>query len=986
MQRLAWILRGSALLLALVVVTAATANERVAKARDLFQKQDYVAAQAALKEVDRDDLDKGERAEFDRLQRELPRAVAGNKQAHEDMFAASKAYSEGRWDDADTRFRAVLDNAYATTELRTKATIRRKQVEEKRNLADAAAPEGVIDLTPRAGKPATAEPIYLTPVAQAPAAQGVVAEKPAPGPRRVTPIDEMRNRDNLLWQRAVAQSEGLATQAREAVAEEDFRLARQLAELALQKIEAARSYAEPVAKYLTAKEAAERLKKEVSEAYESWLTLQAGRERDEIAERVAKRSELLEQHRREKVEQLFNTAAQLRAQQRFSEAAEVLRQILYIDPANAKARDQLEIAEDYASLLAQQGWQDDLDRQFRDAIINAQEALIPWDYEVLYPKNWLELTAKRSQAGVGIGGSQEDSELNRRLDEVLPEFEFEDAPLGTVMEHLQDVQDINIAVDWEDLSNSGIEADKPVSMALRGLPFRTVLKEVLTQVGGEVPLSYSVAEGLLRVATKDKLDRSKYVLVYDVRDLLIDVARFTNAARMDPAQGQRWTTAAPSGTSQLFDSPGDSSRGESEGAGDRDGMVGQVMSIIRQTVAPDSWQETGGSDASIRELNGQLIVYNTSDAHAQVRGLLDQLRARRALQIALEARFLDVTSNFLEEFGVDLDFVFNSASAGYDQGFAGAAPLVDPFSGSPILIPRVFSQLGSLPATPGLGIPLAAGGGVSQPYTQAGLVPSTTGIGPSIGTMTPISAQQSSLSLTDPVSYSTRVPGSFAQRASLDPALSIAGSFLDNLQVDFLIRATQANGRSAVVQAPRIVMENWSQTFIQVGATREYIASINPTVAEGAALAQPVPAQAQSGTVLGVFGTISADRRYVAVRVQANQFDAPTFERFEVTRAAGNSPGVFVQLRSQSFVTLNTQVSIPDGGTVLLGGLKQVGEVEVEAGVPILSKIPVMKRFFTNRTSIKDTRTLLVLMKAKIIIQNEAEEEAFPTFGSLGRG
>ena len=104
------------------------------------------------------------------------------------------------------------------------------------------------------------------------------------------------------------------------------------------------------------------------------------------------------------------------------------------------------------------------------------------------------------------------------------------------------------------------------------------------------------------------------------------------------------------------------------------------MSIIRQTVAPDSWHESGsGGDASIRELNGQLIVYQTSGAQAQVRGLLEQLRAQRAMQIAIEARFLDVVQNFLDEFGVDLDFVFNSGGAGYDRVFTPTGAFFDPF-------------------------------------------------------------------------------------------------------------------------------------------------------------------------------------------------------------------------------------------------------------------------------------------------------------------
>ena len=48
------------------------------------------------------------------------------------------------------------------------------------------------------------------------------------------------------------------------------------------------------------------------------------------------------------------------------------------------------------------------------------------------------------------------------------------------------------------------------------------------------------------------------------------------------------------------------------------------------------------------------------------------------------------------------------------------------------------------------------------------------------------------------------------------------------------------------------------------------------------------------------------------------------------------------------------------------------------------ARIPIIKRAFTNRSIVKDTRTLLILMKAKVIIQSEAEEEAFPTFIATG--
>jgi general secretion pathway protein D len=967
---------------ALAAAAATPAQDDVSqllrKAVELTGQQEYVAAQETLGKVDRGKLSAAEQEQFDRLQKLLPQASAGSEKAAKDLASAEKAFEEGRWDAADALYQSVQENEFAQAAAKAKAAQQRQRVAEKKRLAQAAEPSGVVE-----GKPAS-RAAQEPPKEAAPSGPAAPAAAPPAESRRLTPIGEMKQIDDLLWQRAVARSQQAAAQTREAIAQKKFVDARQAAEQSLQYIEAAKSYAEPVAKYVAAKEAAERLKQEVADAAQAYETEEVVKGQKEIKDRIAKRRAIQEQQRRDKIDQLFNTAKQLRQQQKFREAAEILRQILHIDPANAQARAQLDIVEDYDSLMSQKEWEGDLYRNMRQALTSADEALVPWDYEVLYPRNWLELTRKRSASGIGTGGEAEDSELNRKLDEILPEFNFEDAPLEAVIEHLQEIQKINIAVNWEDLIANGIEKEKAVTVQLRNLPFRTVLKEVLAQVGGDTRLAFSISDGLLRIATKDKLDKDKHVLVYDIRDLLVNVPRFTNAARMDPSQAmnQNQGMGGGGGGSQLFQGNQGYEQNQ-QGAAPTGDIVQRIMEIIRQTVEPDSWVDTGGGDGSIRELNGQLIIYNTSDAHSQIRGLLDQLRAASALQIAMEARFLNVVSNFLEQFGVDLDFVFNSGTAGYDRAFsAGGAPITDPFTGASVLVPRPYSQIGTTPLPPAFGSPLPQTA-IGQPYGQAGFVPPNSGLWPHMNEMTPVSAQQGSMALTDPNQLNTGVPNSFAQRVT-QPALNIAGSFLDNLQVDFLIRATQANQRSSIVQAPRLVMFNGQKANIVVARGRQYVASVEPVVAEGVASVRPIPGNAQSGTVLDVEGTISADRRYITLTVITTQADEPSFERFEVQRPAGNSPGIFQLLPSQSWVTVNTTVSIPDGGTVLLGGMKQVGDVEVEAGVPILSKIPILKRAFTNTTTIKDTRTLLILMKAKIIIQKEAEEEAFPTFSATG--
>jgi general secretion pathway protein D len=65
---------------------------------------------------------------------------------------------------------------------------------------------------------------------------------------------------------------------------------------------------------------------------------------------------------------------------------------------------------------------------------------------------------------------------------------------------------------------------------------------------------------------------------------------------------------------------------------------------------------------------------------------------------------------------------------------------------------------------------------------------------------------------------------------------------------------------------------------------------------------------------------------------------------------------------------------VPDGGTVLLGGIKRLSEGRNEFGVPILSKLPYINRLFKNVGIGRDTSSLMMMVTPRIIIQEEEEE------------
>ena len=72
-------------------------------------------------------------------------------------------------------------------------------------------------------------------------------------------------------------------------------------------------------------------------------------------------------------------------------------------------------------------------------------------------------------------------------------------------------------------------------------------------------------------------------------------------------------------------------------------------------------------------------------------------------------------------------------------------------------------------------------------------------------------------------------------------------------------------------------------------------------------------------------------------------------------------------------------MSVPDGGTVLLGGIKRLREGRNEFGVPILSKVPYINRLFKNVGIARTTQSLMLMVTPRIIIQEEEESNLLGT-------
>src|SRR5262249_39429205 len=142
---------------------------------------------------------------------------------------------------------------------------------------------------------------------------------------------------------------------------------------------------------------------------------------------------------------------------------------------------------------------------------------------------------------------------------------------------------------------------------------------------------------------------------------------------------------------------------------------------------------------------------------------------------------------------------------------------------------------------------------------------------------------------------------------------------------------------------------------------------------------------------------VSADRRFVRLNLMPTlrnlvssttpllpiQVTVPQYFFDNISPPQAQTLQLFVQQPpAASFITLNTTVIVPDGGTVLMGGLKSLVEARNEFGPPVLSKIPYISRLFKNIGYGREAESLMIMVTARIII-NEEEEQEF--LGNLPR-
>jgi type II secretory pathway component GspD/PulD (secretin) len=570
-----------------------------------------------------------------------------------------------------------------------------------------------------------------------------------------------------------------------------------------------------------------------------------------------------------------------------------------------------------------------------------------------------------------------EQSIERKLMTPVPPLNFKDTPLRQAIEDLGSLSGMNIWTDKAALDEAGVNLEQLASLKVENISLKSALNLLLKQA----KLTYVVKDEVLQITTEDQAKGKLKQVTYPVADLVIppgdgtlpNTSNFQNALeRQGTAQGvvnqgptpylnpltlPGGQQVSPSSSGSMSSASYHGAPGASQATTLRPGqsIEDMLIKLITTTVASDSWADVGGKGTiQYFPLGLALVVNQTQDIQEQVADLLQALRRLQDLEVAIEMRMITVSEAFYEMIGVNFDINLQNNNARF----------------GPQLISQQFQPFGQV-----------------NNFSPNGFV---SGLTPA-GTFTP----DLSIPITNSSFQFSQPPfGGFPGTLGMDGGLSMGLAFLSEIQVFMFLEAAQVDRRTNVMQAPKITVFNGQTANITVQDQQFFLTGVQLVQAGGQIFFVPNQQPFPLGVSLQVQPVVSADRRFVRINLQPSltnlastnvplipvQIPVPQlFEGPGTGTTTGAQPVIFQMFFQQptfTQISLNTTVTIPDGGTVMLGGMKTLSEGRVEAGPPILSKIPYIDRLFKNTAYGREAQSLLIMVTPRIII-NEEEEQIF---------
>jgi general secretion pathway protein D len=196
----------------------------------------------------------------------------------------------------------------------------------------------------------------------------------------------------------------------------------------------------------------------------------------------------------------------------------------------------------------------------------------------------------------------------------------------------------------------------------------------------------------------------------------------------------------------------------------------------------------------------------------------------------------------------------------------------------------------------------------------------------------------------------------FGLADSTDPAdllaasgLGFNGVILSEDIANVVLRALKTDGQSRVISTPKLLVNDNADG--QLSSTLNI--PFRSTNFNDDVRTETVGGSSNAGTVIGLLPQISeGDHIKLAYNIEFSSFGDGGSETLPPPKSSQN---------------ISSDVTIPDGHTIVIGGLNSTELGESVSRVPILGEIPILKYLFSSRSNTSSETTFFVFIKPLIM-------------------
>lgn len=625
------------------------------------------------------------------------------------------------------------------------------------------------------------------------------------------------------------------------------------------------------------------------------------------------------------VSMLLDGAITKMLNQDFDTAELLANEVLKLDPKNDKAEELLDNIDEARR-----------DANARDYINKRREAYMRWKEDIeetrvpyygilneASEEDWARITQLRSvEKSLGIADIEtpEDRALRIRLKNTRSDFNFEDDEISTVANVILNFTGIPVVVNGEVKLELEDNAETITLTDLKDISVESLLNIIVQQVGEG--LTWTVRKGVVEITKAELLRDDIPIRLHPIKDITFGLTTFRG-----PVIGQ---ITPPDETGE------DAETSIFGGELEKETPIPpeDVLNLIQENIARESWDAEKFS-IDITADQGSLLVIHTPEVQKQVADFLDDLRRFSSLCVTIESRFIEINDGFLQEIGADWRGIGNDGKA--------PEPIMDVTNGFEDNASQGMDNQGD-------------GGEGANPV--AGIF------------------------FNDNSDGDLRFRNENYFTDALGNVLSTIGggafqfSLIDDTIFNLVVRAVEKSYNATEITAPILTAFNTQRSYITVINQISFVQGFDVDVATSAFIANPNIGVIQEGIVLDVRPTVSYDRKYITLEMQTTVADLIKPIRTWSTPLAGQTTPVTFQLPELDVSTAATTVVVPDGGSLILGGLKKIRYVSREAKSPFFGDIPILGFFFRQKGIDDEVNNLIILARARISDMNEIRERA----------